>query len=118
MTYLAEQGILALGIIRQNMIPYNKMPSEKDLKGKERGTSIEMTAHVNNIEISCVIWKDNKLVTLMSTFAGQQPIMQATKFHKKKKQDVQIDCPVIVKYYNKHMQWCGLVRQLSWSLQK
>ena len=34
MTYLAEQLILALGTIRQNMIPNNKMPSEKDMKAK------------------------------------------------------------------------------------
>ena len=85
MTYLAEQGNLALVTICQNRIPNNKMPSEKDMKPKERGTSIEMTAHVNNIEISCVIWKDNELVKLLSTFAGQQPIVQATRFDKKRR---------------------------------
>lgn len=103
MVYLAENGILALGTVRRNRIPNNKLPDEKMLKKEKRGTSFEYVANINSVDISAIVWKDNKIVTLLSTFAGQQPIDQAKRFDRKLKQNVFIERPFVVKQYNIHM---------------
>ncbi|XP_050552391.1 piggyBac transposable element-derived protein 4-like [Spodoptera frugiperda] len=71
--YLAKEGILSLGTIRRNRIPDCKLSTEKLMMKKERGYSEEYVADVNGIDVSTVAWKDNKIVSLASTFAGQKP---------------------------------------------
>lgn len=48
-------------------------------------------------------WHDNKLVCLLSSFAGSQPIGEARRFFKSKNEFQMITCPNIVKIYNKYM---------------
>ncbi|KAJ8938650.1 hypothetical protein NQ314_011389 [Rhamnusium bicolor] len=52
---------------------------------------------------SLVVWKDNKLVTFLSTFAGEVPKTTVKRYDKKEKKSIEIDCPFIVKEYNHHM---------------
>lgn len=49
--------------------------------------------------MSCVTWKDKKMVTLLSTYVGSTPVSSVTT----KKEKVEIPCPKIVLEYNKHM---------------
>ncbi|XP_036345520.1 uncharacterized protein LOC118754739 [Rhagoletis pomonella] len=74
--YLANEGILGLGTIRRSRIPDCKLSTEKAIMKKDRGYSEEYVSNINDVEVSAVVWKDNKLVTLTSTFAGQNPISE------------------------------------------
>ena len=74
LVHLAKQGIHALGTVRPNRVPNKKIRSDKEMKKKDRGTSIEMLTTVERIDISFIIWKDTKCVYLLSNYAGEQPL--------------------------------------------
>ncbi|XP_047105236.1 piggyBac transposable element-derived protein 2-like [Schistocerca piceifrons] len=95
--------IYSLGTVRRNRVPDCKLPSEAELKKMARGASVERVATVDGVDISNVVWKDNKSVMLLSTLAGQQPIHEAGRYDKKTKSRITIPCPQIIKLYNKHM---------------
>lgn len=107
--YLAKEGILSLGTIRRNRIPDCKLPTEKEVMKKERGFSAEFVANMDGIDISNVIWKDNKVVTLVSSFAGELPKSQVRRYDKTNKRHVNIDRPYIVGEYNRHMGGVDLI---------
>ncbi|XP_063634940.1 piggyBac transposable element-derived protein 3-like [Cydia splendana] len=107
--YLVKEGILSLGTIRRNRIPDCKLSSEKVIKKKERGYSEEYVADVNGVEVSTVVWKDNKVVTLASTFAGQNPISDVSRYDKKQSKYIDIKRPFVVAEYNRHMGGVDLI---------
>ncbi|XP_049798265.1 piggyBac transposable element-derived protein 4-like [Schistocerca nitens] len=84
LVWLHKQGIYSLGTVRRNRVPDCKLPSEAELKKMARGASVERVATVDGVDISNVVWKDNKSVMLLSTLAGQQPIHEAGRYDKKK----------------------------------
>lgn len=101
--YLFKSGIHSLGTIRRNRIPNCKLPLEKDMIKMSRGTSMEYVAEYEGVSISSIVWKDNKMVTLASTFVGEHPKSTIKRFDRVSKKDVQIECPNIIKEYNRHM---------------
>ena len=103
LVYLAKRGIYSLGTIRRNRIPQNKMPTEAEMKKKGRGASEEMVTNVDGVDVSLVMWQDNKTVSLMSTLSGEQPISYAQRHDKTAKEKLTVRCPNLVKEYNKHM---------------
>lgn len=107
--YLAKQGILSLGTVRRNRIPNCKLPVEKEVMKKERGFSMEYVADMDGIDVSNVIWKDNKVVTLVSSFAGELPKAQVRRYDKANKKYINIDLPHIVGEYNRHMGGVDLI---------
>ncbi|CAG4938143.1 unnamed protein product [Parnassius apollo] len=107
--YLAKEGILGLGTIRRNRIPDCKLSSEKEIMKKDRGYSEEYIADVNGVDVSTVVWKDNKLVTLASTFAGLNPISEVRRYDKKNSRYINIPRPNVVSEYNRHMGGVDLV---------
>lgn len=50
------------------------------------GTSYEYLTVFNNVPITAVIWKDNKLVTLLSSYCGILPEMSINRFDKNPKE--------------------------------
>lgn len=107
--YFAKQGILSLGTIRRNRIPDCKLPLEKEISKKERGYSVEYVACVEGTDISTVAWKDNKIVTLASSFVGELPKSQVSRYDKPHKRYVTIDRPNVVGEYNRHMGGVDLI---------
>lgn len=103
LVHLARQGIYSIGTVRRNRIPNCKLPDDKALKKSDRGTCCEMVGTCDGIEISAVVWKDNKTVTLLSTFAGENPVERVERFDRKQKKKVNVNCPFIIKEYNRHM---------------
>ncbi|XP_023026106.2 piggyBac transposable element-derived protein 3 [Leptinotarsa decemlineata] len=103
MVHLAKQGIFSLGTIRRNRLPNCQLPNELSLKKVSRGTSHEYVATVDGVDISSLIWKDNKYVTLISSFAGKNPVSKVKRFDRKKKEKIEVDCPYIISEYNRHM---------------
>lgn len=64
------------------------------------------------MDISTVLWKDNKSVRLASTYVGVLPFLRenpehqptkATRFDRKQKNYIEIGCPQIIHEYNRHM---------------
>lgn len=71
MVHLSKRGILSLGAVRRDGIPNNPLPTDTDLKKENRGFSEEYVTTVDGLDISCtMIWKDNKNVTLLSSYVG------------------------------------------------
>lgn len=114
LTYLRSRGIYSLRTLRANRVPNIKLSSDAELAKKkvERGYSEEYVANAFGIDISNVLWQDNKTVRLLSTYVGikpflsrqiETPTLTSKRWDRKTKQRVEIDCPFIVKEYNRHM---------------
>lgn len=104
--YLHTQGIYALGTIQRNRLGKTcKLPVVKEFMKDSvpRGSYEELVADYEGVDISVTCWKDNKPVTLVSTYVGSQPAETVSRFDKKQKKKVSVACPKIVKDYNAHM---------------
>ncbi|XP_046975179.1 uncharacterized protein LOC124541368 [Vanessa cardui] len=55
---------------------------DKEISKKDRGYSIEYVGSIEGTEISTVAWKDNKIVTLASSFVGELPKAQVSRYDK------------------------------------
>lgn len=112
LVYLRARGIYGLGTIRPNRIPNCLLPLDKAISNKPRGYSIEYCGKAYGVDISTVMWKDNKCVRLASTYVGIERFDQAnpdeqkskaTRYDRKQKKNVAVDCPQIIREYNSHM---------------
>lgn len=112
LVYLRARGIYGLGTIRMPRVPNCKLPSDKAINKEARGYSTEFVGRAYGVDITTVLWKDNKSVRLASTYVGVKPFergnlnhqaSKASRFDRKKKQHIEIDCPQIIKEYNRHM---------------
>ncbi|KAJ8926268.1 hypothetical protein NQ314_021389 [Rhamnusium bicolor] len=75
----------------------------------DRGTSYEYVGTYETVDISSLVWKDNKIVSLLSTFAGQQPMSTIKRYDKVSKTSKEISCPYVIKEYNRHMGGVDLI---------
>lgn len=123
--YLRSRGIYALGTVRSNRIPKCKLTKEVELKDKERGYSEEFVGRAFGVDISCVQWKDTKYVRLVSTYAGIKPFktlnsnsqpLKICPYDRKNKSYVDVDCPNIIKEYNRHGRYHIRVKTKKWTL--
>jgi len=101
--YLHKKGIEVVGTVRRNRTPDSKLPSEEELKNEERGKFRELVVDIEGVDVSCVIWKDNKYVVLLSTYAGSLPTHEVQRYDRKAKKKVAVQCPDVVREYNMHM---------------
>ncbi|XP_069961423.1 uncharacterized protein [Cherax quadricarinatus] len=53
--------------------------------------------------VLAVRWKDSKVVTLLTNDVGINPVTKIKRYSKETKQEVEVDCPAVVKNYNAHM---------------
>jgi hypothetical protein len=109
-----KRQIWYIGTVKMNRVSKNSLPSDKELKKVDRGHYVAQVE--DKINVVCVRWKDKKVVTLISTFVGVQPVTQARRWNKKERRHVSIERPKIVEEYNKFMatSYPGLVLVL-WS---
>ncbi|XP_054259861.1 piggyBac transposable element-derived protein 3-like [Macrosteles quadrilineatus] len=70
MVHLEKRNIHALGTARRDRLQNEKLPSMDELKECPRGFSAETCLKIDEVEVTSVVWKDNKCVTLVSTYAG------------------------------------------------
>lgn len=63
----------------------------------------EKTTLVDAIEVSVVARFDNRVVTTMSTYVGTEPVGEAQRYDRKKKNHLTVPCPQSVKIYNLYM---------------
>lgn len=107
-----ECGIFSLGTIRQNRLKGcdKLLMSDKSLKKKGRGSYCQVVDNTNKIAI--VKWYDNKVVTLISTYADAYPVGKIKRYSKEMKARVDVDCPELIKHYNNHMGGVDLADML------
>ncbi|XP_057694139.1 piggyBac transposable element-derived protein 2-like [Corythoichthys intestinalis] len=98
---LLAKGIYYTGTVRENrMSKWNLIP-DKDLSKKGRGSyDYQLESNTNTV---CLKWQDTKAVSLMSTYAGPEPLRKARRWDKSKKEYTYIDQPNIIKEYNASM---------------
>lgn len=100
---LSKRGIHSVGTMRRNRLYNDKLPSDKVLLALPRGSSFEMTATIENIQLANVTWRDNKVVNLVSDYVGIDPMHSVARYDKKNQKKISIDCPNIIKEYNSCM---------------
>lgn len=107
-----EYGIFGLGTIRNNRLrgAEKVLPSEKEMKKKPRGSYSQVVCNKNRLSV--VRWNDNKPVTLISSYVGVEPVEKMKRYCKETKSKIDVDCPQIVKEYNKHMGGVDLADML------
>lgn len=103
MVYLEKKGIHTVRTFRRNRFPNVLLTDEKQTMKKERGFSEECFTVIENIPITAVAWKDNKIVNASSTFVGEMEKSTVSRYDKKRKCVVPISRPKIIEVYNKHM---------------
>ncbi|XP_064630946.1 piggyBac transposable element-derived protein 3-like [Lineus longissimus] len=104
---LLQDGILYVGIVRKNRLGGCPLPSDKAMEAKGRG-SIDSCVETKSDAV-IVKWYDNKSVTLLSSYAREQPMDTCTRWDKKKKEKIIVDRPFIVKEYNRFMGGIDLI---------
>ena len=96
-----EMNIYSLGTLRSNRIDGCPIETDKVLQKQGRGSFDFKSDKEKGIII--VKWIDNKAVLLGNTLYGVEPIESVKRFNKQKKKKVDVNCPTIIKQYNKHM---------------
>lgn len=66
----------------------------------------------NKNKLAVVKWHDNKVVTLISSYIDSHPIETMKRYDKDEKKKIDVECPQIVKHYNKHMGGVDLADML------
>lgn len=105
-------GIFCVGTIRSNRLRGCDavLPSDKDMKKKMRGSFAQAVCNKNKLAV--VKWHDNKCVTLISSCTDAHPVDKIKRYCKVQKKKVDVDCPSIVKEYNKSMGGVDLADML------
>lgn len=112
MVYLRAKGIYNLGTARINRVPNCKIPNDITNRKQPRVFSTEYVGSSYNIDITNVLWKDNKTISLLSTYVGVKPFLKLNanegiekiaRYDRKSKRHIEVDCPQIIREYNAHM---------------
>lgn len=101
--YLSEKSIHSVATVRTNRLPNYKATSQKEMKRSGRGSILEHTVAFQDNNVHCVQWYDNKIVSLISDYCGTEPVVKVKRFFRSGKERKEVDCPDIVKQYNRHM---------------
>jgi len=112
LTFMAKKGIRTLGTVRRNRLPNCQFISEKIMNNKARGTAFEYITVFDDIPLTSVVWKDNKIITLLSSYCGILTKNSINRFDKKTKRILDVNCPAIIKDYNRHMGGVDLLDSL------
>lgn len=81
----------------------NKSPQHKKKEVVSRSHSIEYVSQHTRCPFTCVKWYDNKEVSLLSIFVGQESKLTTTRYNGKIRDLETVSLPRIVKHYDLHM---------------
>ncbi|KAK3892433.1 hypothetical protein Pcinc_003666 [Petrolisthes cinctipes] len=100
--YLKEKyGCRYVGTARPNRIGDPPLRAVKDMEKKSvpRGA---LDYHSTD-GILALRWKDNKIVTVISSDAGVEPLKTVLRYDREQKKKVEVTCPSVIKEYNGKM---------------
>ncbi|KAK3885604.1 hypothetical protein Pcinc_010195 [Petrolisthes cinctipes] len=91
-----------VGTARPNRTGNPPLMSKKEMEKKStpRGTLDYVSC--NGVLAMC--WKDNKQVTVLSSDAGVEPLSTAKRWNKDTRKEVEVQCPAVIKEYNRKMR--------------
>ncbi|KAK3889337.1 hypothetical protein Pcinc_006654 [Petrolisthes cinctipes] len=100
--YLKDINCRYTGTVRENRMgkPPLKPVKEMEKKIVPRGT-IDYVSSDDGILV--VRWKDNKVVTLLSTDMGVEPVSSVYRYSSEGKRKDEVRCPAVIKSYNTNM---------------
>ena len=107
--HLEEKNVLATGTFRANRTEKAPLPDIKEMKKKPRGT-YKVVLDTNN-DVEMVRWKDNKAVSVASTYCDADPLGKAKRFNRADRRRIEILQPQVVKVYNFGMEGVDRVDQ-------
>ena len=99
--HLKMKNVFATGTIRANRTEKAPLQDIKVMEKKPRGTH-EVVVDVNS-DLAVVRWKDNKVVTVASTYCGAALIGKAKRFSHADRRTIEISQPQVVRVYNMGM---------------
>lgn len=108
---LKKRKIWYLGTVKMNHVPKNTLPKDKDLKKANRGHFVSQVEQ--NTNVICVRWKDKKVVNLISSYVGTEPVSKGNRWDAKQKKNVETNRPKVVEEYNKFMGGIDLLNMCS-----
>ena len=103
-------GIHSVGTIRTNRMKGCPLKTEKELKLSGRGSSDMMVD--GNSSMIMVRWYDNRAVSFVSSYAGIEASSTVKRWSRNDKRNIEIDCPFVVREYNKFMGGVDLMDML------
>lgn len=74
--------------------------------------------NAHGVDVNLVVWKDNKMVRLASTYVGVKPfvranpehqVSKAARYDRKQRSFIEVDCPQIIREYNSHMGGVAII---------
>ncbi|KAJ8402192.1 hypothetical protein AAFF_G00370570 [Aldrovandia affinis] len=100
--YLKDKNCRYTGTARDNRIGKPPLKSSKEMEKKAvpRGTCDHVTSDDG---ILALRWKDNKVVTLLSTDMGVEPMSSVYQYCSDTMKKEQVSCPAVIKSYNANM---------------
>lgn len=107
---LKKKNIYAAGTIRINRFAKPRLPDEKEMKARGRGSSAECISSDGSVIITR--WYDNKVINLGSNFVGVREEDQAKRWDKEKASYIFIKRPEVVRMYNESMGGVDLLDQM------
>ncbi|XP_066957626.1 LOW QUALITY PROTEIN: piggyBac transposable element-derived protein 3-like [Macrobrachium rosenbergii] len=90
-----------VGTARENRVGFPPLMTVKDMSKKTvaRGT----LDFVSSEGILAARWKDNNIVTVLSTDVGVEPVADIQQYNREEKKKVGVPCPNVITKYNSRM---------------
>ncbi|CAB4018038.1 zinc finger BED domain-containing 1-like, partial [Paramuricea clavata] len=82
---LKKRQIYYIGTVKMNCVTGNKLPKPKEMKKTARGHCVAQVER--NTNVVCVQWKDNKVVSLISSYVGREPMTGKARYHQEQSTD-------------------------------
>ena len=99
--YLRPKSVAVTGTVRLNRMEEPPLGTVRAMEKKEREESD--VAVETSTNMAAVRWKDNKVVNILSTFAGKQSVQKVKRYSKNAKKQIEIEQPKVVSVYNRNM---------------
>ena len=96
-----REGIFPTETVPVNRVGGAALKSINEVDKYDRGKCDTVT-DVNS-HIYAVRWKDNKVVTAVSTYSGKEPLMKAKRYSRVEQKHVEINQSYMIYSYNKKL---------------
>lgn len=101
LVHLTSKEVYAVATLRSDRSRGCKLPTDKDMRKKSRGSMEQFVDNKNGLVICA--WYDNRRVLTVSNFLGKDPISEARRYDKIGRETIHIRRPAIVELYNRFM---------------
>ena len=98
---LKERSQDGTGTLRQNRLSNNPLSSVQYLKKQRRGTM--EGAETTDKALKVTRWKDNQVVSVLSTVYGVEPKDNAKRWSREERKKIDVPRPAAIREYNKYM---------------